>query len=226
MKGFFIIIFLKIKCAMNHMKIIPVLLSGLILLSACKKDSNKNNNTTPTSAYYFIGTVNGSSANWEASSSGLSWAVGSSGALPDNQGEISGGITALLTYFPGEQPQLGIEFKTFDKKPDDDATTVFNSFVTTGSWAFSNTLDYTIGNKSVVVYYVDPNGKAYNSIGSQTGSSLNVISATPTTGDAFNADPGMKIKFSLNCTLYPVSGNGGPITITNAQGTLFLDDML
>jgi len=210
---------------MKIVRIIAVLLLGAMMLSACKKDAKKN--STPTSEYYFIGTVNGSAVNWEASTTGDGWAAGSSAELPNDQGEIYGEITALLTHYPGGHPQLGIEFKTFDKKADnDDAAGYFNSFVTTGSWAFSNTTDYPIGDKSVIITYLDENGKQYNSIGSQTGSSANVISSTPTSGDAYNVDSGLKIKLTLNCTLYPVDGTGNPIKITNGQGIVFLDNMI
>jgi len=210
---------------MKIVRIIVTILLGVTMLPACKKGSKKDN--SPSSEYYFIGTVNGSAVNWEASTTGDGWAAGSSAELPNDQGEISGEITALLTHYPGGHPQLGIEFKTFDKKADnDDAAAYFNSFVTTGSWAFSNTTDYTIGDKSVVIYYLDSNGKQYNSIGSQTGSNINIISATPTSGDAYNVDSGLKIKLSLNCTLYPVDGTGSSIKITNGQVTVFLDDMI
>jgi hypothetical protein len=210
---------------MKTFKFILSLFFALSLFSACKKDSKKGG-ISPTSVYYFIGKINDTAVNWEATTTPDGWGVGSSAALTNNLGEISGGITALFADFPAELPQLGIEFKTFDKKPNDDSETVLKSFVTTGSWTFSNNKTYTIGDKSTVVYYTDNNGKQYNSIGSQTGSSMTVISVVAVSADAYNSDPGINIKLNLTCTLYPVTGVGDPIKITNGQATVFLDDML
>src|SRR5579872_7111283 len=191
----------RISHNMKSLRFTPALFLVLSLFSACKKDSNNGSNTS-TSEYYFKGTLNGKATDWEATTTGNGWATGSSSSLSNNAGEISGGITALLTNFPAQQPQLGIEFKTFDKGANADATTVFNGFVKTGAWAFASTTDYTIGTKSIVVYYTDSSGNQYSSIGSQTGSSANILSVTQVTGDAYNADTGLKIKLTFNCTLY------------------------
>jgi hypothetical protein len=91
------------------------------------------------------------------------------------------------------------------------------SFVKAGALAYASTTDYTIGAKSIVVYYTDGSGNQYSTIGSQTGSSFNVISVTPVTGDAYNADSGLKIKLTFNCILYPFSGTGSSITIANGR---------
>ena len=211
---------------MKALKLPLALFLILALFSACKKEAKKTG-ISPTSLYYFIGTINGNAVNWEATTTADGWGVGSSAALINNGGEITGGITALFADFPAQQPQLGIEFKTFDKKSADDAATVLKSFVTTGSWTFSsNKSDYTVGDKSVVVYYTDSNGNQYNSIGSQTGSSIDVISTVAVSADAYNSNSGLNIKLNLSCTLYPVSGTGDPVKITNGQTTVFLDDAL
>jgi hypothetical protein len=146
--------------------------------------------------------------------------------LPNNQGDISGGITALVSANPGLQPQLGIEFKTIDKGPNADAVTVFNSFVDTGAWAYAATLNYAIGTKSIVIYYTGNAGKQYNSIGAQNGSNANVIAVTPVPGSVYNSDSGLKIKLTFNCTLYPTDGTGNSLKITNTEATVFLDDLL
>ena len=210
---------------MKALQFTLAILLTLSLFSACKKDSKSGGNA-PSSEYYFQGSINGTAVDWEASTTGNGWAVGSGSALSNNAGEISGGITADLTEFPAAEPQLGIEFKTFDKGANGDPEAIFNAFVTTGAWAYASTLDYTVGNKSIVVYYTDSNGTQYSSIGSQSGSSANVVTATPVSGDAYNADPGLKIKLTFNCTLYPVSGTGSSIAITNGEATVFLDDLL
>lgn len=210
------------------MKVIKITLALFLILSlfsACKKES-KNGGNTPTSEYYFKGNLNGKATDWEATTTGTGWAAGSRATLSNDAGDISGGITALLTDIPSQQPQFGIEFKTFNKGVDADVTTVFNSFVKTGTWAYASTNDYTIGTKSLVIYYTDSNGNQYSSIGSQTGSGANVLSVTQVTGDAYNIDAGLRIKLTFNCTLYPVSGTGSAITIANGEATVFLDNLL
>jgi hypothetical protein len=142
---------------MKTIKIILVLLLTASLFSACKKDSNKkgSTSTSPTSAYYFKGSLNGTATDWEATTTGTGWTAGSSAATVNDQGDISGGITAELTYFPAQQQVFGIEFKTFDKGPNDDAATVFNSFVQAGTWAYASTTDYIKNTKSIVILLSD-----------------------------------------------------------------------
>jgi hypothetical protein len=130
-----------------------------MFFSMCKNDSN-----TPNQTYYVKDTLNGQAWNWQVPAHQSTYVVGSSSSLSNNQGNISGGITALVSASTGFQPQLGIEFKTFNKGPNDDATTVFNNFVNIDSWVYSNTTNYTIGTKSIVVYYTDNTGKQYSSI--------------------------------------------------------------
>jgi hypothetical protein len=212
---------------MKTIKIILILSLWITLFSACKKDSNNNGkSSTSTAEYYFKGSLNGTATDWEATITGTGWTAGSSAALVNDQGDISGGITAELTYFPAQQQVFGIEFKTFDKGPDADAATVFNGFVQAGAWAYASTTDYIKATKSIVIYYTDSNGNQYSTIGSQTGSTANVVSAIQVTGDAYNSDAGLKIKMTFTCTLYPVSGAGGSIKITNGEATMFLDDLL
>ena len=210
---------------MKSARLAIVLFLTISLFSMCKKDSKKDSNTS-NSVYYVRGTLNGQAWNWQVPADQNTYVVGSSSILPNDQGTISGGITALVSAYPGFQPQLGIEFKTFKRGPDDDAPTVFNSFVTAGAWAYSGTLDYTIGTKAVVIYYTDNTGKQYTSIGAQSGSSFKVESATPVMGDIYNSDPGLRIKLTFNCVLYPRDGTGNAMTITNTEATVFLDDLL
>jgi hypothetical protein len=210
---------------MKAIKLTTALFLVLCLFSMCKKDS-KNSSNTPNQTYYVKGTLNGQAWNWQVPADGSTYVVGSSSSLGNYQGTISGGITALVSASAGFQPQLGIEFKTFNKGEDDDATTVFNNFVNTGNWAFASTLNYTVGTKSIVVYYTDNAGNQYSSTGSQSGSSFNVVTVTPVTGSVYNSDSGLKIKVTFNCKLYPVSGTGSAITITNTEATVFLDNML
>jgi hypothetical protein len=164
--------------------------------------------------------------NWQVPADGSTYVVGSSSSLGNYQDNISGGITSLVSASAGFQPQLGIEFKTFNKGENEDATTVFNNFVYTGNWAFASTLDYTAGAKSIVIYYTDISGNQYSSIGSQSGSSFNVVTVTPVTGSVYNIDPGLKIKLTFNCKLYPVSGTGSAMAVINTEATVFLDKLL
>ena len=208
---------------MKTIKLITTLFFALCLFSMCKKDSKKD--TTPNSVYYVKGTLNGQAWNWQVPADQSGYVVGSSSSLSNNQGYILGGVTALVSA-SGFQPQLGIEFKTFNKGPNDDATTVFNNFVTTGAWDYSNTPNYTVGTKSIIIHYTDNAGKQYSSIGEQSGSGANVSVVTPVTGSVYNSDPGLKIKLTYNCTLYPVDGTGNSLTVGNTEATVFLDNLL
>jgi len=213
-----------IKWDMKTIKVILILTLPVFLFSACKKDSTKKTSSA-TSEYYFKGSLNGKATDWEAATSQPGWAAGSSAAEVNDAGDISGGLTAELTYFPAEKPVFGIEFKTFDKSLDADANTVFNNFVKTGTWSFASTPSYPKGVKSIVIHYTDANGNEYSSIGAQSGAA-NVVSVTPVTGDQYNSDPGLKIKITFSCTLYPASGTGSVISISNAETTVFLENLI
>jgi hypothetical protein len=143
---------------MKSIKLTAALFLVLSLFSMCKKDAKKNAAKT-NGVYYVNGILNGQAWNWQVAAAQSGYVVGSSSVLPNNQGDISGGITALVSADPGFQPQLGIEFKTIDKGPNADAATVFNSFVNTGAWTYAATLNYAIGTKSIVIYYTDNAGK-------------------------------------------------------------------
>jgi hypothetical protein len=206
---------------MKTLKIAAILFFATLALPGCKKDSK--NSPSSDSEYYVKGTLGGKALDWQATTLSKGWVVGSIGELINDQGTIYGGIGALVSYSSGYQPQLEIEFKTIVKHIDDDATTVFNNFVDTGTWAFSNTTDFTIGTKSVVVSYTDANGNTYSSIGSQSSATFKVISISKVTGDNYNTNPGLKIKLAFSCTLYPTSGSGDPIQIDVTDGVVFLD---
>ena len=208
---------------MKATKLTVALFLVLGLFSMCKKDAKKDSSTTNT-VYYVKGTLNGQSWNWRVPADQSGYVIGSASYMSYYQGGLSGGIAALVSAGNGIQPRFGIEFKTFVKGPNDDGPTVFKNFVTTGTWAYASTRDYTIGTKAIVVYYTDNTGKQYSSIGTQSGSSLNVISVTPVTGSVYNADSGLQIKLTFNCTLYPIDGTGNALTITNTEATVFLDE--
>jgi hypothetical protein len=211
---------------MKTIKLTLVLFLTVLLFSRCKKDSAKNDNTNTTNAeYYFKGTLNGTALNWQVNDALNTWVEGSSATLSNDQGNISGGITALISAGNGFQPQFGIEFKTYNKPAADDYTTVFSGFVKTGSWAYSTNASYAVGTKAIVIYYLDASGKEYTSVGGQSGSTANVITITPIAASLGRNDA-QKIKLTFNCTLYPADGTGAALNLTNAEATVFLEDLL
>jgi len=210
---------------MKTAKLIITLFLVACLFSMCKKDSKKDTNSSNTE-YYVQGTLNGQKWNWQVPADGTGYVVGSSSSLSNNQGVISGGVTTLVSGNGGYQPQLGVEFKTINKPMGSDAATVLSNFLTAGSWTYASDLAYTVGTKSVVVYYTDNNGKQYSSIGTQNQVSLNVLSVAPVTGSVYNANPGFKINLSFSCVLYPTDGTGGVLAAENVQATVFLDQTL
>jgi hypothetical protein len=196
------------------------------LFSMCKKDSKKDTNTSNTE-YYVRGTLNHEVWNWQVPADGSGYVVGSRGALSNDQGTITGGITPLVSANNSAfHPQFGVEFKTISKPMDSDAATVLSNFLTTGSWTYASDLTYTAGTKSVVVYYYDSTGKEYSSIGAQNGSTLTVQSATPVSGSVYNIDPGLKVKLTFSCVLYPTDGTGGVLAAENVEATVFVDQTL
>lgn len=205
---------------------LPIFLAAC-LFSACKKDSvnNNNNNNSTTGGYYFKGTLNGQALNWQVTDNQTGWVTGGGSFLSNNQGEISGGLTASISQFGNFEPLIGIEFQTIDKKPNDDESTVFNSFVNTGQWNLSTTGALTIGTKSIVIIYTDSNGKSYTSIGTQTGNVANVVSVNQIPAQ-LGTNEGLKIKLTFSCTLYPNDGTGPALQLANAEATVLLEDLL
>jgi hypothetical protein len=121
---------------MKATKLATILFLILCLFSMCKKDSKKDTDTT-NSDYYVRGTLNGQALNWQIFADKNDWVVGSRSVLPNDKGDITGAITALVSAYPGST-QLGVEFKTFHRTPDGDGVAAFNSFVTTGAWTYTN----------------------------------------------------------------------------------------
>ena len=211
---------------MKATKITTILFLILCFFSMCKKDSKKDADNA-NGVYYVRGTLNGQALNWQVPANGNDWVVGSRGRIGNDMGHIIGGITALVSGYPGFKPQLGVEFKTFHRLPDGDGEAAFNNFVTTGAWTYTNNEDYVVGKKEFAIYYMDSAGKEYSSIpGAQSGSTANIISATPVSGSVYNADSGLKIKLTFSCTLYPVDGTGSSIKINITDATVFLDNLI
>ena len=213
---------------MKTIKLAVVLVLVASLFTMCKKDSKKDPTTnTPTTEYYVKGTLNHQGWNWSVPADGSGYVVGSQGALGNDQGTITGGIRPLISANNSSfQPQLGVEFKTIAKPIDSDAATVLSNFLTTGSWSYASNLNYTVGTKSVVVYYTDSSGKQYSSIGAQGGSILTIQSVTAVPGSVYNIDPGFKVKLIFSCVLYPVDGTGGALPAENVETTMFVDQTL
>src|SRR6185503_13046688 len=115
---------------MKTIKLAVVLVLVASLFTMCKKDSKKYVDPTNTE-YYVRGNLGQQSLNWQVPADGSGYAVGSGSAVSNDQGNITGGITALVSG-TGLRPQLGIEFKTISKPMDTDAATALSGFITTG----------------------------------------------------------------------------------------------
>ena len=195
-----------------------------VIFSSCKKDGGGKSNTI-TATYYFKGTLNGQALTWQATNDMTGYYTGSAGMLTNDQGVITGGLTALLSASTGLKPQLGIEFRTFQVNTSQDIPTYFNGFVTTGAWAFAANADYPAGAKAIAIYYTDASGKQYSSVGSQTGNSSNVAAVTPIPAQ-LGSNESLKIKVTFGCTLYPVDGTGSNLSLTGGEATVLLEDLL
>ncbi len=213
---------------MKTINITLLFVISVLFFVSCKKDSpvTDNGQTTITSTYYFKGALNGQAVTWQAEIDGSpGFYVGYSSVLSRYQGDVSGGLTGLLSAKGVLKPQLGIEFRTFMINNSQDITAYFNGYVNTGAWAYAVNNNYTPGTKALAIYYTDKAGKSYSSIGSQTGSSSNVMAVTrvpPRPG----SNESLKIKLTFNCTLYPADGTGSNLPLTNAEATVLVTDDL
>jgi hypothetical protein len=201
--------------------------AAVLFFSACKK-SDTPKTTTPaiTATYYFQGTLNGQVTTWQITDGVTGYVTGSSANITSNQNVVTGGLTASVSAAAGLVPQIGIEFRTFQFDNSQGVpTTYFDGFVNTGDWTFATTSTYTAGTKAIAVYYTDSQGNAYSSIGAQSGSSANVISVSQVAATLFTNES-LQIKLTFNCILYPVSGTGSNITLTNGQASVLLEDLL
>ncbi len=165
-------------------------------------------------------------ATWQITDGVNGYVTGSSAnTTSDSQGEVTGGLTALVSAAAGFVPQIGIEFRTFQVNYNQDIPTYFNGFVNTGAWTYATASAYTAGTKAIVVYYTDSQGLHYSSIGAQSGSSVNVISVTQVPAQLYGNE-NVQITLTFNCILYPVSGTGSTITLTNGKASVLLEDLL
>jgi hypothetical protein len=207
-------------------KFIPLFVAAILLLfSACsKKGNDAPQNTTPTitATYYFQGTLNGQLTTWQVTNGVIGYVAGSEPNASINAAVVNG-ITALLSANTGTL-QLGIEFRTFEA-PAQNIPTYFDGFVNTGAWAYATTSAYTAGTKAIAIYYTDSQGNAYSSIGAQSGGSANVMSVTQVPATLITNES-LQISLTFNCTLYPVSGTGSNITLTNGKASVLLEDLL
>jgi hypothetical protein len=213
-----------------------ILLLTISIFSACKNDpvdySVKNTagttggtTTTVTSDLYFKGSLNGTAFNWAVTDGLTGWVTGSASALSTDKGDVTGSLIALISASTTLQPQIGIQFSTYFVASGNDKLTYFNSFVTTGAWALATNNSQTVGTKAIIMQYTDSKGKAYTSIGTQTGASVNIVSATPVAATP-GVNASLKIKLTINCALYPVDNTGGPLLLSNGEATLMLENLL
>jgi len=189
--------------------------------------SGTGTGTTTSGEYYFKGTIDGQSINWQVTDNFTGWVTGSSGDGSVDKGVYTGSLEALLSAADVYQPQLGIQFETFyiDYIQNDEPT-YFNSFVNTGAWTYTaSSNDIVAGKKSLEVNYADSKGNAYTSVGVQTGSTATVLSVTPVPAE-FGINESLKIKIQFSCKLYPVGGSGNALTVTNAEATVRLEDLI
>lgn len=177
-----------------------------------------------TGTYYFKGTLDGQVVNWQETAGVDGWVTGSAAATSNDEGDITGSLSALLSSAKTLQPQVGVEFGTFHALATDDKSVIFNTFVTAGNWAFG-TENNAVDAKYVTVSYTDSDGNFYTSAkGAQTGT-VNIASVTPVPAEP-GRDAGLKIKLTFSCTLYPVEGSGAALTLTNAETTVWLENGL
>jgi hypothetical protein len=211
---------------MRTVKIAAAIFIALSFFSSCTKDSSGGGTTTPPLIYYYFkGTLNGQALNWDVTNGTTGWINGSASSLTNTNGQITGSLTALLSAAGSFEPQLGFEFETFNVLPVDDESVIFNNFIQVGAFSYATASGFAVGTKALIITYTDGQGNKYTSVGAQTGSSLNIVSVTqiPAT---IGTNESLRINLTFSCTLYPVSGTGASLTITNATASVLLVDLL
>lgn len=229
---------------MKKLNLTFLLILAIFLFSACKKDAvdysaynaehgthigngpgGTDGGTTTTAEYYIKGTFGGKALNWivDANES-QGWSSGSASNRSSDKGVNTGSLTAIIDATMGQNPNIGVEFRTMQYNFDADKPAYLKAFVTTGAWTFDNNNSFVVGTKRISIQYADASGKQYSSDGVQT-SSANVVSADVLPAELGRAD-GLKIKVTFSCTLYALDGTSASIQLTNAEAVVRLEDLL
>lgn len=190
--------------------------------------SGSNPSGNITAPYYFKGTLNGQSILWQADPDSYNddYSVGSASSLSLDKGNESGALTASISGPTLVRPEFAVEFRTFQVNTSQDIPAYFNTFVNTGAWTFATSnSDLSSNAKTLVVDYTDAQGNQYSSLGAQTGNSITVVSVTQIPA-SLGTNESLKIKLTFSCKLYPATSSGTTLTLSNAEATLLLKDML
>ncbi|WP_295791488.1 hypothetical protein [Mucilaginibacter sp.] len=228
---------------MKNLKPASLLILVIFLFSACKKDAvdysayNAEHGThigsgtggtdggTTVAVYYFKGTLGGKTLDWivDAEES-KGWSSGSASNRSSDKGVNTGSLTAIIDATQGQNPNIGVEFRTMQYNFDADKPAFLKAFVTTGAWTFDTDNSFTVGTKTISIQYTDAAGSQYSSDGVQTGSA-NIVSADVLAPELGRND-GLKIKVTFSCTLYALDGTSPSIQLTNAEAVMRLEDLL
>jgi hypothetical protein len=197
---------------------------AVLFLAACSKSKNDDTTVAISADYYLKGTLNNQALTWQVTDGVKDWVVGSYSSISNDKGVLSGYLGGLISASTTFKPQIGVQFRTYHLNYDQDKSAYFNSFLSTGTISFATTDNYTTGTKAFAITYVDAQGKQYSSIGTQT-TSASIVSISPVAA-GFGWKESEKIKVTFSCTLYPTDGTGSALTLTNAEATVRMENML
>ncbi len=211
---------------MKRKKFALLLLLLAVGFNGCKKD---NNDKEESSEYYFRGTIDGSNVSWNVTETS-DWQIATSSSNSyDQTGRGLGAFSATIDLNsnhpekPGAASQFAASFKTYEIIQVGVSADIFNNFITAGPWPNASTKNRFKGIKDMYLQYTTADDKRYSSIGSQTGSSFNVVSVTQL-GETHSSNASLKIKMNFNCKLYPDDGIGNPLTLNNGEAILYLEN--
>lgn len=175
---------------------------------------------------YFKGTINGTSVDLEVTNQiGSVYAEGSTSGVNTTTDPYLGDMSGFLSGIDDNHKQgFGAFFGTYNTPAATEAA-YFANFITTGAWNYDPDLSIKPDSKQITLYYNDKSGAQFNTRGDQTGSTLNVISVTHTAPTS-DTNQGVIVKLTFNCKMYPFSGTGDPIVVTNGEAVVFVEDLM
>ncbi len=217
---------LKLFCAVSLLCLVVSCAKETIHIDPSNPNAGEIKKQIANKEFYAKGKLNGADFSWQVTGNKDDFTAG-----VINYGSFSEGIytcavsgTISKLKFPSRYPSsIEIEFRTLRVNYEDDKLAYFKSFITKGQWQYASVDKLIEGTKNIKIKIENNEGKKYAStLGVQTGSTFTVVNVD-TLPETLVRKPTLKVKVSLNCKLYPVDGQGNPISLTEAEAVILIE---